>query len=238
MVPVAQQALPRCNEVESREPVRNFVCERWPHSSRQQTPKDKWNSEGCLKARRYNASGEAHDTQLNNSPLLPIAAAKRLRLLYHDPPPAAIERVADTVTGVLQRPSIPLRCIEATVAICACRAVLPGGAALHQPCPSTAPAASKRSLDATKWNRGSPSEILCADGEPYCHRHAFAKMRPWPSLIPRRANRHHHASARRLRALLTEDGDGLSSRSRRALCWWRNWRSVCRGLCSRGCRAG
>ncbi len=26
------------------------IGEKWPHSSRQQTPKDKWDSEGCLKA--------------------------------------------------------------------------------------------------------------------------------------------------------------------------------------------
>ncbi|MCZ2135638.1 MAG: hypothetical protein LC098_09460 [Burkholderiales bacterium] len=45
-----------------------------------------------------------------------IAAAKRLRPLYHDQAPAAIERTADTVMGVLRRPSIPLRCIEATLA--------------------------------------------------------------------------------------------------------------------------
>jgi len=47
---------------------------------------------------------------------LAIAAAKPLRPLYHDQAPAAIERTADTIMGVLRRPSIPLRCIEATLA--------------------------------------------------------------------------------------------------------------------------
>ena len=48
--------------------------------------------------------------------LLAIAAAKRLRPLYHDQAPTAIERTADTIMGVLRHPSIPLRCIEATLA--------------------------------------------------------------------------------------------------------------------------
>jgi len=45
---------------------------------------------------------------------LTIVAAKRRRLVDHDQPPTAIERTADTVTSAMQRPSIPLRCIEAT----------------------------------------------------------------------------------------------------------------------------
>jgi len=61
-------------------------------------------------------SGETHDTSPDNHPLLAIAAAKRLRLLHHDPSPTAIERTADTVVGVMQGPSIPLRSIEATLA--------------------------------------------------------------------------------------------------------------------------
>ena len=61
-------------------------------------------------------SGETHDTSPDNHPLLPIAAAQRLRLLYHDPSPTATERTADTVVGVMRGPSIPLRCIEATLA--------------------------------------------------------------------------------------------------------------------------
>jgi len=47
---------------------------------------------------------------------LTIAAAKRLRLRCHDPPPAAIERTTDTVAALMLHPSIPLRCIEATLA--------------------------------------------------------------------------------------------------------------------------
>ena len=54
-----------------------------------------------MNAWRYNASGETHDTKPNKNPLLTIAAAKRLRLLYHDQPSTAIERTADTVMGVL-----------------------------------------------------------------------------------------------------------------------------------------
>ncbi len=59
---------------------------------------------------------ETDDTSPDSNPLLAIAAAKRLRPLYHDQAPAAIERTADTIMGVLRHPSIPLRCIEATLA--------------------------------------------------------------------------------------------------------------------------